>query len=275
MEHGRGGAEGPGTPAGSTFSVVRQGLAAGGLPKKYKPPAGVPGPSVSSRRELRRSVARWLGGFGRSGWRGRRGGCWCRFGRGGGRWRRLRSWGGGAGGRLLVVAVVRARADYGVRGVRGVWVWRLCSAIPNKGATPTRFDPSRRPSAAATAAEDPRQPHVRTQRRRLGRLQQPRQHLQGDEHAHANPADLRQPPPPDPHPAHVTSSPNPPSLLPPTRPTSSPASALNPSYATPSRSSAISRSCSSTQSPGLREKMISFSRSARTRRSSGSIVRAR
>ena len=45
--------------------------------------------------------------------------------------------------------------------------------------------------------------------------------------------------------------------------------------AAPCRSARMSASCSSTQSPGLREKMISFSRCARRRRSSGSIVRAR
>jgi hypothetical protein len=46
-------------------------------------------------------------------------------------------------------------------------------------------------------------------------------------------------------------------------------------YATASRNSAMSFSCSSTQSPGLREKMISFRCCARSRRSSGSIVSAR
>ena len=48
-----------------------------------------------------------------------------------------------------------------------------------------------------------------------------------------------------------------------------------PPYATASRNSAMSSSWSSTQSPGLREKMISFRCCARTLRSSGSIVSAR
>ncbi len=46
-------------------------------------------------------------------------------------------------------------------------------------------------------------------------------------------------------------------------------------YRTASRSSAISASWSSTQSPGFLEKTSSFSRCARSRRSSGSIVSAR
>ncbi len=55
----------------------------------------------------------------------------------------------------------------------------------------------------------------------------------------------------------------------------SPRGVSPPSYATASRNSAMSFSWSSTQSPGLREKMISLRCSARTRRSSGSMVRAR
>ncbi len=35
---------GPGTPSGSTFSVGREGPSEVGVPKKYKPPEGVPGP---------------------------------------------------------------------------------------------------------------------------------------------------------------------------------------------------------------------------------------
>jgi hypothetical protein len=46
-------------------------------------------------------------------------------------------------------------------------------------------------------------------------------------------------------------------------------------YAIASRACSMSRSWSSTQSPGLREKMISFRCAARTRRSSGSMVSAR
>ncbi len=162
---------------------------------------------------------------------------------------------------------------------------------------------------------DPWQPDISRQRRRLRRLQQPRQRLQSHKPNYGKRHHLAQSHPTNPNPTHPSSRPGTRGTLPPARikqlipqemdrgrgrvplgtsctfsSQRSAATALKrfskklsgegyPSppnrYATCALSSSISRNWSSTQSPGFRAKMISLRRSARSRRSSESMVKAR
>ena len=110
-----------------------------------------------------------------------------------------------------------------------------------------------------------RQANVPFQRRRLGRPQQPGQRRDSSEHAEAYGQHLRQSTPTDPQRSHRDP-----------RPRSARALPLRTAQAAVlRRSSSMSASWSSTQSPGLREKMISFRPSDHSRLVTGSRVSAR
>jgi hypothetical protein len=138
--------------------------------------------------------------------------------------------------------------------------------LPPRRRLRDRFVPPRRrlghrPYRLDRRGPRPRQPDVPAQRRRLRRAHESRHDPQGDQ---ADDDDRRRPrhtSPPDPHARHPLSRDRRGETLP---PQSSVARAL-----------AMSASWSSTQSPGLREKMMSRRPCAHSAFCSGAIVRAR
>jgi hypothetical protein len=119
-----------------------------------------------------------------------------------------------------------------------------------------------RPEPPGPRRPDLRQPHVPPERRRLRRSQQPRQRRDQRNRADPRRGQLRHPAPTNPH---RNLSPGAAPILP---PSAAQAAVLR-------RSSSMSASWSSTQSPGLREKMISFSPSDHRPLVAASRVRAR
>ncbi len=154
-------------------------------------------------------------------------------------------------------------------------LWRLCSAIPNKGAihgvalrsraVPRRLGRLAPGMRAKGTPSSPWQADVPLERRRRRRSQQARQQRRRADRRDDPAAELGQPRPPNPQRPHPDPSPGGGPTLP---PSAAQAAVFR-------RSSSMSASWSSTQSPGLREKMISRRPSDQRRLVSGSRVSAR